>query len=137
MLKIVEHLIEHIEDEIEGAKEYAEKYPDIEFCQATCSNANERPVLDNYHTFMGTIYEGRYISGYVAGNVLNGKMTPLYWRELRDADLSKVTLVDVRTVEEFELGTISGAINIPLDDLRGRIGEIPKDKPVYLFFNIK
>ena len=76
------------------------------------------------------------ISGYVAGNVLNGKMTPLYWRELRDADLSKVTLVDVRTVEEFELGTISGAINIPLDDLRGRIGEIPKDKPVYLFCGV-
>ena len=51
----------------EKTKEYAEKYPDIEFCQATCSNANESPVLDNYHTFMGTIYEGRYISGYVAG----------------------------------------------------------------------
>jgi peroxiredoxin family protein/rhodanese-related sulfurtransferase/TusA-related sulfurtransferase len=76
------------------------------------------------------------ISGYVAGNVLNGKMTPLYWRELRDADLSKVTLVDVRTVEEFELGTIPGAINIPLDDLRGRIREIPKDKPVYLFCGV-
>lgn len=50
-----------------AAKEYARAYPDIQFCQATCNNANEDPVLDNYHTFMGEIYEGRYISGVVAG----------------------------------------------------------------------
>lgn len=48
-------------------KEYAEKYPDIEFCQATGDNANTDPVLDNYHTYMGFVYEGRYISGVVAG----------------------------------------------------------------------
>lgn len=33
-------------------------------------------------------------------------MTPLYWRELRDADLSGVTLVDVRTADEYALGRI-------------------------------
>lgn len=49
------------------AKEFAQKYPDIQFCQATCANANEDPVLDNYHTFMGEIYEGRYIAGVVVG----------------------------------------------------------------------
>lgn len=49
------------------AKEYAGKYPDVEFCQAGCSNADEEPVLSNYHTFMGKIYQGRYISGVVAG----------------------------------------------------------------------
>lgn len=49
------------------AKKYAEAYPDVEFCQATCSNANEEPLLPNYHTFMGRIHEGRYISGVVAG----------------------------------------------------------------------
>ena len=48
-------------------KEYAEKYPNIEFCQATGDNANTDPVLDNYHTYMGFVYEGRYISGVVAG----------------------------------------------------------------------
>lgn len=51
----------------EKTKEYAKAYPDIEFCQATCSNANEEPVLENYHTYMGAIYQGRYISGVVAG----------------------------------------------------------------------
>ena len=61
-------------------KEYAAAYPDIQFCQATCSNANEKPYLSNYHTFMGSIYQGRYISGVVAGMKLkelldNGTIT--------------------------------------------------------------
>lgn len=47
------------------------------------------------------------LSGYVAGNILSGKMTPLYWRELQQADLKKVTLVDVRTADEYSLGKIS------------------------------
>lgn len=55
----------------ETAKKFAEENPDIEFCQATCANANEDPVLSNYHTFMGEIYEGRYISGVLAGEKLN------------------------------------------------------------------
>ena len=37
------------------------------------------------------------VSGYVAGNILNGKMNPLYWRDLKTADLNRVTLVDVRS----------------------------------------
>ena len=76
------------------------------------------------------------ISGYVAGNILSGKMTPLYWRELQQADLSKVTLVDVRTADEASLGSILGAVNIPLDDLRERMNEIPTDRPVYLFCGV-
>lgn len=76
------------------------------------------------------------VAGYVAGNILNGKMKPLYWRELRDADLSKVTLIDVRTPDEFSLGALKGAINIPLDDMRERINEIPADKPVFLYCGV-
>ncbi|WP_455667580.1 FAD-dependent oxidoreductase [Phocaeicola sp.] len=76
------------------------------------------------------------VAGYVAGNILNGKMKPLYWRELKDADLSKVTLVDVRTPDEFALGALKGAVNIPLDDMRERMREIPKDKPVYLYCGV-
>ena len=76
------------------------------------------------------------ISGYVAGNILSGKMTPLYWREMQQADKSQVTLVDVRTPDEYALGTIPGAINIPLDDLRERLADIPENKPVYLFCGV-
>lgn len=76
------------------------------------------------------------VSGYVAGNILTGKMQPLYWRELRDADLAKVTLIDVRTPDEFSLGALKGAINIPVDEMRGRMNEIPRDKPVYLYCGV-
>lgn len=76
------------------------------------------------------------VSGYVAGNILSGKMTPLYWRELQQTDLSAVTLVDVRTADEFALGTIKGAVNVPLDELRSRMADLPKDKSVYLFCGV-
>lgn len=51
----------------EIAKQVAVSNPDIEFCQMTCSNANNAPVLPNYHNAMGEIYEGRYAAGVVAG----------------------------------------------------------------------
>ncbi len=76
------------------------------------------------------------ISGYVAKNILSGKMLPLYWRELLMADKSKITLIDVRTPEEASLGSIDGAVNIPLDELRDRIDEIPKYQPIYLFCGV-
>lgn len=64
----------------ETAKRFAVDYPDIQFCQATCANANEEPSVSNYHTFMGHIYEGRYVSGVAAGMKLkelieDGKIT--------------------------------------------------------------
>ncbi len=76
------------------------------------------------------------LAGYVAGNILNGKMTPITWRELRDAVKESITLIDVRTPEEFATGTIDGAINIPLDDMRGALDRIPKDKPIVLFCGV-
>lgn len=73
------------------------------------------------------------IAGYAAENILKAKVHPLYWRELRDADIRKITLIDVRTPDEHSLNSIKGSINIPLDDLRERMNEIPSDKPVYLY----
>ena len=76
------------------------------------------------------------LAAYAAENLITGKMNPLYWRELRDTDLSKVTLIDVRTEMEFSLNAIPGAINIPLDDIRDRMKEIPRDKPVWLYCGV-
>ena len=76
------------------------------------------------------------ISGYVASNILNGKMNPLYWREMLEVDTNKVALIDVRTVKEYASGTIPGAINIPVDDLRDRLSELPTDRPIWLFCGV-
>ena len=50
----------------ETVKAVAAEYPGVQFCQATCDNA-DKSIVSNYHTFMGEIYEGRYIAGMVAG----------------------------------------------------------------------
>ena len=42
-------------------------------------------------------------------------------------------LLDVRTPDEFSLNTLPGAVNIPLDELRDRLDELPKDKMIYTF----
>ena len=76
------------------------------------------------------------LAGYVAGNILSGKMNPITWRELRDIDKSTITLIDVRTPVEFATGTIDGAINIPLDDMRRQLDRIPRDKPIVLFCGV-
>lgn len=73
------------------------------------------------------------IAGYVACNTLDGVMPVVTWRELAAADRAEVCLVDVRTPEEYSLGTIDGAVNIPLDDLRGRLGEIDRESDVIVF----
>ena len=54
----------------ETMKEMAALYPNVQFCQATCEDANQEPVLKNYHNFMGEIYEGVYVTGCVAGRKL-------------------------------------------------------------------
>ncbi len=76
------------------------------------------------------------MSAYVAGNILNGKMTPLYWRALLSTSREERVLIDVRTPEEYALGTIDDAINIELDTLRERLSEIPRDKPIFLFCGV-
>ncbi len=73
------------------------------------------------------------IAGYVASNILTGKMKPAYWREIRDLNPENSVLIDVRTREENRLGSIPGAMNIPVDNLRERIHEIPAGKPLYIF----
>lgn len=73
------------------------------------------------------------IAGYAASNIISGAMPVVYWREVQALKAGEVFLLDVRTPEEYALGTIAGAVNIPLDDLRERIDEVPRNKPVVIF----
>ncbi|MDD3040616.1 FAD-dependent oxidoreductase [Bacteroides sp.] len=73
------------------------------------------------------------VAGYVAENIITGKVKPVYWRELRDIEMENNFLLDVRTPDEFALGTLPDAVNIPLDELRDRLTELPKNKLIYTF----
>ena len=73
------------------------------------------------------------VAGYVAENIITGKVQPVYWRQLRDIEMENNFLLDVRTPDEFSLNTLPGAVNIPLDELRDRLDELPKDKMIYTF----
>ncbi len=76
------------------------------------------------------------IAGYAAANILKGDNPVFHWDEVAGLDLQKIFLLDVRTPKEFSQGTIAGAVNIPVDDLRERLADIPKDKDIYLFCQI-
>jgi rhodanese-related sulfurtransferase len=74
------------------------------------------------------------IAGYVASNVATGRMPVVSWRDIQNVNPGEATILDVRTKEETEGGeVIPGSLNIPLDELRGRLDEIPKNKPVYIY----
>jgi len=74
------------------------------------------------------------IAGYTAANVLSGAMPTIYWRELRAMIQSgqDIQLVDIRTPDEIIMGTLPGAINLPLDTLRDHVDEVADDKPVII-----
>lgn len=73
------------------------------------------------------------IAGFVAENIIKGKMKTIYWRDITALDPKKDFLLDVRTRYEYERGHISGAINIPVDDLRSRMDEIPTDRKIIIY----
>ena len=72
------------------------------------------------------------MAGYVAGNVVEGRMIPFYVEDLASLP-ENAFLLDVRTPGEFAHGTIPGAVNIPVDVLRQRLSEVPKDKEIHIF----
>lgn len=76
------------------------------------------------------------MAGYVAGNILSGKMKPIYWRQVKDAAPDEFVLVDVRTLMEYEAGALPGAINIPLDTMRSGMAGIPKNKPIVVYCGV-
>ncbi|MDD4922511.1 MAG: FAD-dependent oxidoreductase [Bacteroidales bacterium] len=73
------------------------------------------------------------MAGYVAQNVLQGKVKLIHWREIEKLNPEKDVLLDVRTAEEFSLSHIKDAVHIPVDSLRERMGELPKDKNIVIY----
>lgn len=72
------------------------------------------------------------MAGFAAENILTGKVKVFHWDELDNLPKNEVTLLDVRTKEEYENGKIEGFINIPLDELRNNLDKLNKNKKVYV-----
>ena len=71
--------------------------------------------------------------GFVAENIVSGKLKQFFWHDVENLPRDgSVFLLDTRTPFEVMQGKIDGFVNIPLDSLRQRINEIPKDRPVYV-----
>ena len=70
------------------------------------------------------------ILGMVSDNILKGLVKPAYFEDLKSS-----YLIDVRPEISYKTNTIPNAINIPINEIRNRIDEIPKDKKVVLFCN--
>lgn len=64
--------------------------------------------------------------GFVDENLASGLTDSIQWHEVENAQRDGVTVVDVRTPEEFAAGAIPGAVNVPVDEVRDRLDEVPE-----------
>lgn len=76
------------------------------------------------------------MAGYTASNILKGDCHVIHFDEIAGLDRDKTMLVDVRTPMEYSMGTIDGAANIPLDEIRNRLDEFPGDKDIIIFCQV-
>ena len=79
------------------------------------------------------------ILGFTAENTLMGRSHHTTWKELQSMLESKdpnLFLLDVRTEEEFALGSLPGAVNIPKTDVRTGLNHIPRDKKIVVFCGV-
>ncbi|AGP31757.1 FAD-dependent oxidoreductase [Corynebacterium terpenotabidum] len=76
--------------------------------------------------------------GYIADNLRTGRTELVTWNQI-DELAQDAVLLDVRTPGEFAAGSLPGAVNIPLDELRGRLGEVRElcgEAPVVVFCQV-
>jgi rhodanese-related sulfurtransferase len=72
------------------------------------------------------------MAGFVAENILLDRLRVFYWDDIKNLP-ENAFLLDVRTSSEFEAGHIPTAINIPVDNIRDRMQELPLDRPIYIY----
>jgi len=79
------------------------------------------------------------ILGFTAENVLLGRSDHTHWQEL-DAllknETEKLFLLDVRTPDEFAMGSLPQAVNIPKNEVRTHLDQIPQDKKIIVFCGV-
>ncbi len=77
------------------------------------------------------------MAGFVAGGMLRGEQPQVDVEAILEAPADRRPfLLDVRTPEEFSSGHIPEAVNIPVDELRNRLGEVPRDREVAAYCQV-
>ncbi|MDD4363589.1 MAG: FAD-dependent oxidoreductase [Atribacterota bacterium] len=94
---------------------------ELELCYAPPYNSAKDPVN---------------MAGYVANNILKGDVEIFHWNELNQYQPEMVIILDVRKNDECQEGMISGAINIPLDELRERLNELDRNKTILIYCQV-
>lgn len=73
------------------------------------------------------------MAGFMIENLETEKVAQFHWNDVEKLKCDgSMTLIDVRTAEEFDSGHIKGFFNIPVDELREHIEEFDIKKPVYV-----
>ena len=72
------------------------------------------------------------MAGFAASNILEGTKEVVHWNQLDDADY----ILDVRTTGEFKRGNVPSSVNIPVDEIRNRLNELPKDTAINVYCGV-
>lgn len=73
------------------------------------------------------------MAGFMVENISAGKLKQFHWQQVDDLPRDgSVTLLDTRTAGEYRRGHVDGFRNLPVDELRERLGELEASKPVYV-----
>jgi len=90
-----------------------------------------------YAPQFGSAKDAVNMAGFVAAGLVRGDHPQADMTTALDGPPNdQTTLLDVRTPKEFAEGHLPGAVNIPVDDLRGRLGELSKDRPILAYCQV-
>jgi NADPH-dependent 2,4-dienoyl-CoA reductase/sulfur reductase-like enzyme/rhodanese-related sulfurtransferase len=70
------------------------------------------------------------MAGMIAANVIRGDVRIVHWEDLEH---SSALILDVRDLSEFKKGSVPGATHIPIDELRRRMIELPRDRDIWAY----
>lgn len=75
------------------------------------------------------------MAGFVAENILQKKMQVVYWKDVAE-NKDNAFILDARNPDEHAIENIVGAVNIPVDQLRNRLDELPKDRKIFVYCEV-
>ncbi len=84
----------------------------------------------SYAPQFGSARDAVNMAGMIAANVLRGDVRVAQWEELEN---SEAFILDVRNPSEFQKGHVENAVNVPLNDLRSRMEELPEDREIWTY----